>query len=832
MQKKLPLLLSRRVQSSILLSTKSILLFLALHFFIPSNLFAQQLVTGRIIDGETRDPLPAANVQVEGTFEGTITNTDGQFSLTVETLPAQLIIRYIGYASQTVNVTAGTSTNLEILLQPVVYTLDELVVTEDDPAIRIMREVIERKKQWRAQLESYTAEAYNRFTLKNDTGIVSIIESFTETFWNPEDGTRELVKARRQTSNLDIGEVLPAAQFVANLYDDNIDIAGYNHMGVTHPKALDHYVFELLGYRQIDDALVYDISVKPRNKLKTGFVGKVAVLDEVYALLEVELMPGESFLFPPPIEAFDVTFEQQYSNYGGDFWLPVDFRSHMAIDIGLNRLLSFPTFRIEQVSRLSNYEVNAIVPDTLFAEDESIVVDSVSVAEDTLLDEEGIAVPLDRAESLAYETIDSTMTIAKAYEPKGPLARIVKVSARNDDSDDEVVLAGEEGGRKRRSLNIDFQPHIRFNRVEGLYGELGARKRVGPLSLRGLIGVSTQRTAGDFISYGAGARFFVDAARRFSLDIDYARYTDTQSHSTAALRTFNGGIVLFDGVDYFDYYRSERLTISNRIRIPDIDTRVEFGIRIEDHHQLEKKTDYDLFASNFIQRENAEISGGSYRPLFLKLKFGDEDDPLGVTGRKFLQIGVEHEFESLGGSNGASYTTLSGVAEWRFNTFFQRRLLPNVLDIKIVAHRSTEATPTQRFGYVDGRMSFYNRFGTLKTLQDRAYRSEHALGMFWEHNFKTVPFELLGMRRAAENAINVIIFGGHAKSWGAPAIYEPIQGVDSRGPLGVQASSYANNWHHEVGVSLSGLFSLFRVDFAARLDEPGFTIGLGTARIF
>ena len=38
--------------------------------------------------------------------------------------------------------------------------------------------------------------------------------------------------------------------------------------------------------------------------------------------------------------------------------------------------------------------------------------------------------------------------------------------------------------------------------------------------------------------------------------------------------------------------------------------------------------------------------------------------------------------------------------------------------------------------------------------------------------------------------------------------------------------------HHELGLSLSGLFGLFRLDVAARLDAPGFAVGVSAARIF
>ncbi len=824
-QKKIPLLQRYFYTPTVLLSPIARVLFLAFcifvcPFFVPVTLQAQHLVEGVVRDAASGEPLPAANVQIDGTYTGTITNIDGQFSLQVPSLPAVLVVRYIGYESQYVDVTTSASTGLQIQMPPTVYTLEELVVSEKDPAVDIMREVIEKKKAWRAELASYSAEAYNRFTLKNDTGIVSIIESFTDTYWNPVDGTREVVKARRQTNNLDIGNVLPAAQFVANLYDDNIDIAGYNFMGITHPDALDHYTFELLGYRRIDDDVVYDIGVSPRNRLKTGFVGKVAVLDVEYALLEVELEPGDAFLFPPPIEAFDVTFAQQFSNFGGSAWLPVDFRSNMTAEIGLNRLLSFPTFFIEQVSRISNYDVNAIVPDTLFAEGSSVVVDSVSVAEDTLLDQEGIAVPLDKAEAAAYVAIDSTMTLAKAYEPTGPLARVVKVTARDDDSGDEVVLAGEEGSRQRRRLNLDFSPHIRFNRVEGVYGELGIGKRFSNrFNLEGAIGVSSALRGDDKLAFSIGTQIRLDPARRLRLDVSYAEYTDTQTHSSPFLRTVNGLVVLFDGVDYYDYFLNERLRASLSYAVPETQLTLRTGLHIESQGDLSKQTDYDFFGGSFTQRENPDINSfGGVHSFVAGFSFGDSEETLGVTGRRFLDVHVEHALPGLDSDH--AFTRYNASLEWRFNTFFTRRLLPNTLDVKVVGQRGFGDLPVTRFGAVDGRMTFYNQFGTLKTLQSKPYRGDDALGIFWEHNFKTVPFEILGMRRAAENAINLIVFGGHARTWQSSPVLQPSLVRSSDG------------WHQEVGVSVSGLFSLFRVDFATRLDAPGFTVGLGSARIF
>ncbi|MEX0748214.1 MAG: hypothetical protein WD275_09465, partial [Rhodothermales bacterium] len=61
----------------------------------------------------------------------------------------------------------------------------------------------------------------------------------------------------------------------------------------------------------------------------------------------------------------------------------------------------------------------------------------------------------------------------------------------------------------------------------------------------------------------------------------------------------------------------------------------------------------------------------------------------------------------------------------------------------------------------------------------------------------------------------------HARTW----LSERLQ--DEMGYPGAAPDSF----HHEIGISLSGVFGLFRIDATRRLDEPGFTMGIGVARI-
>ena len=183
-------------------------------------------------------------------------------------------------------------------------------------------------------------------------------------FGMKKKGWREVVKDKRETKNWDYEFALPAAAGV-NLYDDETKIGGHLMIGVTHPDALKHYDFVLTGRRKMDEHVIYDIDVKPKHSLKTAFNGRVAVLDSVYALVEVELTPNRAFLFPPPIREFTIALRQQFSNFGGDYYLPVGYQSDMNIEIGMIGL-QFPPIKRQRVSRLTGYEVNVALPDSLY----------------------------------------------------------------------------------------------------------------------------------------------------------------------------------------------------------------------------------------------------------------------------------------------------------------------------------------------------------------------------------------------------------------------------------------------------------------------------------
>lgn len=90
----------------------------------------QQQTTYRLqgmVTDENGEPAIGANVLVKGTQKGTSTDTNGRFELELSTPRATLVVSYVGYLRQEVNVEAGKQTIIK--LKPDSYLTEEVVVT-------------------------------------------------------------------------------------------------------------------------------------------------------------------------------------------------------------------------------------------------------------------------------------------------------------------------------------------------------------------------------------------------------------------------------------------------------------------------------------------------------------------------------------------------------------------------------------------------------------------------------------------------------------------------------------------------------------------------------
>src|SRR5699024_816637 len=84
-------------------------------------------VSGKVVTANNQEPLIGVSILEVGTQNGTTTDANGQFSITVSNESASLRFSYIGYQTKTVKVNGRS--NITVEMKSTVSNLNQLVVT-------------------------------------------------------------------------------------------------------------------------------------------------------------------------------------------------------------------------------------------------------------------------------------------------------------------------------------------------------------------------------------------------------------------------------------------------------------------------------------------------------------------------------------------------------------------------------------------------------------------------------------------------------------------------------------------------------------------------------
>ncbi|MBE0650824.1 MAG: carboxypeptidase-like regulatory domain-containing protein [Bacteroidales bacterium] len=104
-------------------------LFLAFLFFIGVNFaFAQtRTISGTVTSADNGSALPGVSVVVVGTTNGTVTDLNGKYTLTVGPNAKALSFSFVGMKKQ--EITIGSSNEINVVMQTQAYAVNEVVVT-------------------------------------------------------------------------------------------------------------------------------------------------------------------------------------------------------------------------------------------------------------------------------------------------------------------------------------------------------------------------------------------------------------------------------------------------------------------------------------------------------------------------------------------------------------------------------------------------------------------------------------------------------------------------------------------------------------------------------
>ncbi|HUL43883.1 MAG TPA: DUF5686 family protein [Bacteroidota bacterium] len=764
---------------------------------IPAGVFPQGSLTvrGSVSDSATKEPLAAANIRIVGTSQGTISNERGKFSLNIPTGSATLVISHIGYEPDTLRTVPQTSRVYDVLLKASPVLMPEMVVLAEDPALEIIRKAIAHKRQWMEKIKSYQFDAFTREILRRDTSIASITESYSTGYWRSGDTLREIVRQKRQTLNVPAEENFAAVRRVVNFNDDAIvlfTIRGNGHpfsyvfTGPTAPNALDDYEYKLLSTSVTNGVEIYRIRMMPKTRLKPLFDGTITIANGTFAVIAVDVQPNEAFVFPF-LKDIHLRYQQQFALYNDEFWMPADIH----IDGGFRVAfvgITLPRVGIELVSSIYDYAINSALPDSIF-EKPHVTTDSSANHIDSTYWKSHEVLPLTAEEQEAYQTLDTSQTLEKQFQPKGPLSS----------------LSGEGVG------SLFDHVDARFNRVEGVF--LGYHTSTDEfqniLHLEGSAGVgfSDQR-----FKYDLESELYAAKSRKLGLGAEwYSRLDNVPDHGFYG-PFFISLASLIDKDDYRDYF----LANGNRFFVVANPTRhlnATAGVVSERDYSLDVLSTYSFFSTGSSYRPNPPVQEGLLRSLRLDLLIGDKSEPLDLVSRDAVEISIEHSSPSIFHSE-FDFTRYDASINWHVSTFGESFLFPPELRVTLSGGLGDRNLPPQRLFSLDSRASGYAGFGVLKGSGVREFIGDRYVMLAVEHNFRTLPFLALNLPFLYRNGIELVTHGAVAQTW-----------------YGTTSSS--GGWYAETGIGISKILDILRVDLTYRWKDPArFFFTASIANIF
>lgn len=108
------------------LQNKCVLLIISFMVLLSTDAFGQHTVRGTVTDAVTSETLPGVNIRIKGTSQGTATGSNGGYELDVSSSADTLIFSFVGY--QTAEVPINGRAEIDIAMQPQVYTGEEMIV--------------------------------------------------------------------------------------------------------------------------------------------------------------------------------------------------------------------------------------------------------------------------------------------------------------------------------------------------------------------------------------------------------------------------------------------------------------------------------------------------------------------------------------------------------------------------------------------------------------------------------------------------------------------------------------------------------------------------------
>lgn len=409
---------------------------------------------GSVKDSITRAPLVNASISIKGLSGGSRTNSEGKFRIATSRRKLEIFVTSIGYNPVSLHLDSVPPQELVISLSRRYSQLSGVTVlnkkqkyrNKDNPAVELIRQVIENKSKNRMAAYSYASyEKYEKLQLSVDKlsrkvtenkllkpyhfmiengdttklegrtlSPVYLEETLSDVYYRKEpEKTKTVVLGKRKVDFGEFVDMQGVSSFLNRLYqdfdvyDNNISVFTNLFLSPIADGGPTFYMYYIEDTAIVDGQKLVRLSFRPRNPNDLLFRGTMWItLDGNYAIQKLRLLVSKSINFNFVRE---MKIDQDFEKMPGGRWLLA--RSDVLGDFGINK--SGTGIFGERTVSFKKFATGQPIPDSIFKGPPLVMTDSSDSREDSFWVRSRHDT-LTRAESKVYANVDSLVHM-KSY---------------------------------------------------------------------------------------------------------------------------------------------------------------------------------------------------------------------------------------------------------------------------------------------------------------------------------------------------------------------------------------------------------------------------------
>ncbi|SDR75145.1 CarboxypepD_reg-like domain-containing protein [Christiangramia echinicola] len=743
--------------------------YLLLIFILSLNFIQAQTKVGGVVNDNSGETVPFANVVFANSTSGTTTNEDGEFYLQSDGNYDTLLISFIGYETKKIPLKASVNLEMNITLEEAASTLDEVVIyrgktsKKNNPAIDILKKVWEnRRSNGVRAFDQYSYKEYEKLEFDINTIDSTLIKSrifngmefiFDYADTNNVTGKTYLPMFINESINKVYGDNLLNEEkevllgnknsgfeqnrnlidYVKDIYDDYDIYKNYikffdkSFVSPVSTTGIDTYNYVLSDSAYVDNKWCYNIVYYPRRENELTFKGDFWVNDTTWAVKNINLETTKDVNINWIKQVY---IEQDFDVLNDSVFLIT--RDFFMADFALNkkkgsrgvyakRTLLYDEYEFDNKKPASFYQQPVYNPQSQ-AYNRSEQFWSENRLEELNEDEEGIYVMLD------------SLTKTKAFNRLYDIATIVQSGYVEFDGWDYGPVYSTFG----------------FNDVEGVRTRFGGRTYFGQndpwrIEAYGAYGFKDQK-----FKYGISGKVLLDHKSRLiigggnrrdveQLGTSLTNSTDVLGRSLASSSLLNVG----------DNDKLSSINLS--VFAVELEPLKNFTVRVAANYRELKPASPEFSLDYYVNEERTIIDSEINQTEFSTILTW-------MPGRKVSGYGVERNIVNeedfptlfLNYSLGVKDVFKSDFNYKKLQFFYNQPLLIGGFgrsNASLEAGKTFGAVPLGLLSVVPGNQTYFALYNTFPTLDFYEFVTDSFSAIHLEHNFNGRLFSRIPLLR-------------------------------------------------------------------------------------